>query len=66
MEDEQRYIHPMSGETIVGKKLEPGTILKATDVYDSHLGKWEKCPLPGCVIPQETGAMWVRPKENVA
>lgn len=55
------HSHPVSGATILGTRLAPGSEIRADDVYDSSDGKWRTCShvvanklQPGCTT------IWVR------
>lgn len=57
----ERFIHPISNiGTVLGIKIEPGTVLEENDVYASTTGKWENCPCPGVML-QNSDVFWVRP-----
>lgn len=55
------HIHPRSGHYVFGEKLPAGTVLEATDLYDSSSGRWEPCPCPGLVLQEGVATTWVRP-----
>lgn len=62
-EYQQLHIHP-ERNTIFGIRLQPGCVLKETDVYASSNGTWEKCPCPGVTL-RKTDVVWVRPTMEV-
>lgn len=57
--------HPVWPHRIIeGRRLTPGEIIQANDVYDSTSGKWEKSPCPGLILQKgQEGyeVIWVRP-----
>lgn len=55
------FMHPQSGSKIVGVRLEPGAILKATDVYPHPDGSWKKAGrLEGQKV-ESAAICWIRP-----
>lgn len=42
------------------RRLEPGEVLKETDLYRSTTGKWEQVPCPGTTVI-DNGVEFVRP-----
>lgn len=50
------------GYAVLGRLLEPGDVLQATDVYSSSNGYFEPCPCPGITLQGTApGVLWVRP-----
>lgn len=61
-EQNENHKHPLFPHRIIqGRKLNPGEIIRADDVYDSTSGRWEKAPCPGIVLQDGYAAIWVRP-----
>lgn len=58
---EEIFTHAKSGDTIIGRRVQPGEALEETDVYDSMTGKWESCACPGLTLALSAPATWVRP-----
>jgi hypothetical protein len=59
--------HPNSGAIASGIILEPGIVLKATDLYDSTTGKWDTCPhLAGSKVRPKCDTVWVRPVDTLS
>ncbi|MBI5421335.1 MAG: hypothetical protein HZA35_03460 [Parcubacteria group bacterium] len=50
-----------SNEEVYGRRLKPGEVIEADDVYDSTSGQWEKAPCPGLVLQEGNETVWVRP-----
>lgn len=54
--------HPLFPHRIVeGRRLNPGEIIQANDVYDSTSGRWENAPCSGIILQQGCETIWVRP-----
>lgn len=57
----QTLIHPVSGATILGVRLPPGTKISEGDKYDSTDGKWRTPDLiAGGTVPAGGHVIWVR------
>lgn len=57
----ESHRHPVSGQIIRGVRLKLGDKTQASDVYDSTSGRWEKVPIAGVILTEDTGAILVRP-----
>jgi hypothetical protein len=58
---QQTLAHPISGATIFGIRLVPGTKIGENDKYDSTDGKWRTAGLSaGGEVPVGNHVMWVR------
>lgn len=57
----QTLIHPVSGETILGVRLPPGTEIGKGDKYDSGDGTWREAGCAaGLTIQPRCTTVWVR------
>ena len=55
------HVHPISGVTIEGELLPPGSILRTTDKYDSTDGTWSTNEnVVGLTLQANAGAIWIR------
>lgn len=59
-----KHIHPISGQEIVGERLQPSTEIKPTDRYDSTDGKWRTPPFTNMKVPVGSHVIWVRPEAS--
>jgi hypothetical protein len=57
----QTLVHPLSGATILGVRLPPGTTINEGDYYDSSDGTWRTAPIiAGGSVPRGNHVIWVR------
>lgn len=47
---------------VYGRRLVPGDVIEATDLYASTNGRWEPAPLSGVVLGEGIDVIWVRPE----
>ena len=64
MEKEAKiHKHPISGDEIFGKKLEPGDIIEKKDKFDAESGYWIVSSFAGHPVLAHITVIYIRPEE---